>query len=137
MLTLPPSVLLFVERQLLTEGHGRQLLRLRGMYGEELTCAISPAKIFTDPDETSDIDMPMMEFVLTLALHVESQPKYVFPGHPQRQDIIYAGCRAFCEYVVAQQYTIPVWVRAAFWWALVAAHYDLSVAELHKVIDDW
>jgi len=137
LLTLSTPLMLYLDHGALTEGHTRQLLRLKGIYGEEVTETFEPGALGDiDRKILPNDDTQVMFF--TLALRPMAQPAGGFlPRDKEHSEILYDGCKAFCRYVAEAGYTIPLWELAAYWWATYAIHFTISVADLRVLIDNW
>jgi hypothetical protein len=109
LLTLPAPILVYLERKALTEGHARQLLKIRHWLGHEITVTFG---------ERSALD---------------TSPPSDRPEVACQQ----AAWRAWDAVLCARQFMIPCWERAAFSWATIAVHEHLSVAELTVRLERW
>ncbi len=109
LLTLPAPIVVFLERRALSEGHVRQLLKLRHWLGREITATFG---------EFSALD---------------TRP----PSDDPREACIQAAWRAWDAVLCAHQFIVPCWAMTAFHWATIAVHERQSVAELARQLDRW
>lgn len=139
LLTLPDPVRVFVECSALSEGHARQLLRLRGLYGEGLTATFAPGALEDWPSnmrrDLGDSRRTMLWFNLIRPL---DQPV----GGPTPKDeaetrLFTASVDRFLRYALDLNGTTPLWALGAYYYAGVAAYLHQSVADLARAIDAW
>jgi ParB/RepB/Spo0J family partition protein len=109
LLTLPAPIIVFLERRALTEGHARQLLKLRQWYGREITATYGER------------------------IALDTRP----PSDDPKEACIQAAWRAWDAELCAQQFIVPCWEMTAFHWATIAAHDRMNVADLAQELDEW
>jgi ParB/RepB/Spo0J family partition protein len=131
LLTLPLPLQYYLSHRALGEGHARQLLRIRGLYGEVFPqkCPlreapeVDAANLWELIRETRPADWPV---VYGLLRHATKTPPAL---------VLFASNLFVRGWGQRQQ--IPAWEVAAFWWASAAVLLELSVAVLAKVLTDW
>lgn len=136
LLTLPKPVATYIRRGALTEGHARQLLKLRGWF-YDLTCDIAEASV-TAEAERRDLGDRAFVLVTTMAARPEDQPAAaLFPKQDDRLGLIADACVAFWEMAEKRGGTIPLWETHAFWWATFAVCFEVSVVSLSQMLNRW
>jgi ParB/RepB/Spo0J family partition protein len=141
LLALPDPVAFYLARGAISEGHVRQLLRLRGILTAELAGDFSHWR----KDEASLAGLfsePCYTFALFLCIRPEDRPPWhpfkviEEPERPASRLISEASAR-FVEYVKGLDYAPPRWAVSAFWWASLVVDLALPVAGLQKGITCW
>lgn len=127
LLTLPPFVASFLAARMVTEGHIRQVLRLRDLYGG-LQRQFRPDQ--TGLEDTSD---EMACIVLFFLLRPEMEPITTGKVCP----VTAQACRDFLGYVSEHNGTVPQWEVAALWWTAAATVAKVPVESLRKQMDLW
>jgi ParB/RepB/Spo0J family partition protein len=112
LLTLPDPLVLLLDRKALTEGHARQILRLRNMYTDEPVWQ-RELDAFPDPRKTK---YEPAGYILQLcaALRVEDKAPYIYPASDQEASVLFEACVAFHEFFVRHNGTIPLWTVGVF-----------------------
>ena len=129
LLKLPAPLTYHLQEGALTENHVRQIMKLRGIYGEGLDSAIirencdpglvdGPGEASTLINQIAPEDYPFAWVIGPCALVVE-------------------GCRRFLDYVSKHTGPVPQCEWAAFWWLSVAAHHNLTVTKLAMAMKAW
>jgi len=135
LLTLPEPLELFLARGALTEGHARQLLRLRAFYRD------TPARFDwqgTRFGELAPEAWAPLGFALLRDIRPEDNPPvWIDPRTAKAGPLLTEACGAFYSYVMGAGGTVPRWAVTAFWWASAAVYLGLSVADLSKGLDNW
>ena len=133
LLTLPEPLQFYLDRGALTEGHARQLLRLRNFYGPDLPAAAS----WTVPEEAHELAYWRERGnVIELLQSIRPLDALWFVPADPVPDLLTGGCQALASWW-ARCETVPQWAVTAFWWGAFAAHVGASVAHLGKQIDNW
>jgi ParB family chromosome partitioning protein len=140
LLDLPASLSLLLDAGALSEGHVRQLLRIRGLYTPAHTCtAVAGAPMVDLGPVWKDTTTPQARANVAGLLLGSGRPEDWPPGfpldlsgHPLVADAVEAMCREG-----AGSDTFPYWTLPATWFAATTITYALSVAELDKSIDSW
>jgi ParB/RepB/Spo0J family partition protein len=132
LLTLPAPLQYYLNHRAFSEGHARQLLRIRGMYHDEHPQETSLTKATTVTAEnvcgtfigTRPADYPQAYLPLVHAL--TKRPN----------DVIVGATQVFLDRWVAQR-RIPAWEMTAFWWASVTVALEISVVDLAALLSRW
>lgn len=132
LLTLPEPLQFYLDRLAISEGHARQLLRLRSFYGPDLQAGINRPL----SDELLDPALwrqpgPTMQFLQGLR---PLDGLYLMPGQTV-PDLLADGCHAMASWL-ARGDEAPQWAIAAFWWASWVAVTGASVADLKQELDN-
>lgn len=141
LLTLPDPLQLLLDRKAITEGHARQLLKLKGMYTEEFTCDFPPeAWLFQDREgETATLETRVGMTIIQARLE-DSPPvpwQGLIPCDEAQAGLVRDACHALDAYLARHGGNIPLWEYAAFWWAVATVTAGISVADLAKGLDAW
>jgi ParB/RepB/Spo0J family partition protein len=140
LLTLPSPIAAFLEHGALSEGHARQLLRMRGYLernGEEATVKLNPEAVaYLASDKPGPGERA---FVLHVHLRPLDQPAcYPFLNPTwELKPAVLAATAECARWLAEVDGQVPSWACCAFWYAMQAAVLDVSVALLTKVIDAW
>jgi len=131
LLTVPLPLQYYLAHRALSEGHARQLLRIRGLYGEAFPqeCPLTGAPevnatnvlhvfVATRPADWPVVYGPLVQATKTPPAVVVFAANLFVQGWVQREQM-------------------PAWEIAAFWWASAAVLLELSVATLTKLVTDW
>jgi ParB/RepB/Spo0J family partition protein len=148
LLTLPDPIVFYLNRRALTEGHARQLLKLRAIY-RNLQAKFAPEWWTTEFDKR----LPELEAwaILTWPLlrdiRPEDNPPYWFcnaqcaegelPADCPPWKTLAERCKRFFRFVADHQGAIDQWVVAGFWWASFVVSVGVSVADLSELVDAW
>ena len=141
LLTLPPPVAGYLARGELSEGHGRELLRFRGFYGEAGPRARLPwsdeassliSRVVTDPGPDVLVAWPW-----TAMRPLDCPPCWGWPHRKEKSPALIAGCRDMLTWLDAERGDVPAWTITAWWYATAAADRSLSVADLSRLVDNW
>jgi ParB/RepB/Spo0J family partition protein len=132
LLTLPAPLQYYLNHRAMSEGHARELLKLRGFYRDEhlqetsLTESpkVTPDQVYGVFVGTRPLDFPSVYLALiqTLTKH----PSTVICGATQ---LLLDGW--------VQRRKIPAWEMTAFWYASAAIAGQLSVVTLNKLLTMW
>ncbi len=133
LLTLPPPLLHYLDRKVISEGHARQLLKLKSLYGS-IPTNLERVSRDTSPDGLEANDGSALAFFL--AIRPEDNPPYRIGARPKFKA---AGViTEAMEIFESEDFeTVPQWAVVAFWWASLAVTTELSVADLAKALDNW
>ncbi len=145
LLSMPAPLVLLVDRGALSEGHARQLLRIKSMYTENHTIGkpddgIEYAKWATpwaEPDGTALSDDARA--ALTLRMLVQCRP-VDWPagyGFTPKQSVSTEAAESLCRDIAAQGHAYPRWVLPAVYYAIIAVEAKASVATTQKMVDQW
>jgi len=144
LLRMPEPLRFFVDREAITEGHARQLLKLKGIYPKGLTHWLDWGEVEANYkalnrklEEPVD-DTKELVFEVFIVTRPEDNPIW-WPGmstQEDNRDILRQGARVFLSYAFEQRH-VPLWAVGAFWFACLAIDGSLSVVDLSKVIDTW
>jgi ParB/RepB/Spo0J family partition protein len=136
LLTLPEPLHLLLARRIITEGHARQLLRLREWYHGILLDVMHDAPGLADAGDWRDDD----EIVLLCAT-LGSRPMGPVGGIRAADPPVHAGlvaaARALLTSFEQDPTPRPLWELAAFWWGCLAAAHSVSVADLQHGLNVW
>jgi ParB/RepB/Spo0J family partition protein len=127
LLTLPGPLAYYLDERLLTEGHARQLLRIRPLYRNAKATHLVWDRF--QPSEAF-IDEAAVASVMIAARPLDNPPYWCLP----KKAPVVEACRGFVRYLAAGREQTPRWVIPAFWFATVASEFDLSVADLAALI---
>lgn len=145
LLTLPDPVLVLLDRKAITEGHARQLLRLKAMY-HDMTMTFNDT---TDGEPlTGERFRPVLDdageqesFVLGMLFNqcrIEDQPAgLLLPKSDSDRSVLRQAILSYFDYIAQNANTIPLWAVGAFYWGAIAACAHWGVALLSKQIDLW
>lgn len=141
LLSMPAPLVLLVDRGALSEGHARQLLRIKSMYTEN--------HIIGKPDDGieyarwaqvwDDSHSDEARMLLTFAELRQCRPvdwPVAYPFHP-KDPVSADAAEAMAREVAAQGYSYPRWVLPALYYAIVAVEFKASVATTQKMVDQW
>lgn len=153
LLALPPGVSVFLRDGVLTENHGRQLLRLKELYRLPFTNKFR--RINWDADLWNGPMRQSAFWSLLWGLIPEDHPAFLFDSD-RITSVVEKAIRAFFEEHVSKHhfppdeedkasmswamegtYRVDQWQVAALWWASVASIFELSVKDLDAAIDRW
>lgn len=141
LLNLPAPSTLLLDAGALTEGHARQLLRIRGMYtdshviGRTKVTPDSVEAMWSDSPPGSDGRRGLVIDTLRECRPVDWPLCYPFDstGHP----IIEDAAEALWVEIATVGSEYPRWALPAFYYAALTIRGGLSVAALSKAIDGW
>lgn len=150
LLTLPAPIQFYLSKDAITEGHARQLLKLRDIYGKGLNADFSHwegRKGVNFAKELPEVEAwCIMSAGVLLGLRIEEQPpaglgewwdETGFPMHDPTWRTFSEACREFERYSYEHNRVIPQWEAAAFWWASISFLGRMSVDLLAKAVDGW
>jgi ParB/RepB/Spo0J family partition protein len=126
LLKLPDPLRYLLSCKAITEGHTRQLKRLKGIYND----TTSDQSGWLDFGHKEIIEMGALPFMVALR-PLDQLPINVYEG----DQVIKKTIKAYSDYVIDQGGVIPAWTRAAVWFGCVAYNHSLSVADLKDYID--
>ncbi len=133
MLTLPSPIRLLVAQGCLTEGHAKQIMKLKRTY-------VGIQREF-DLSWDSLPDRSINDWVFSLnELSPEDNPAGWFAGDSidvMKAEVLAETSKAFFQYVVEHNQSVDQWVIAGTWWACAAYLQGASVSRLSKAIDVW
>jgi ParB family chromosome partitioning protein len=127
LLTLPEPIACYLSDGTLTEGHARQLLRLRDAY---------PAGLTRKFNETTPAVENFSEADLPLLLH-QLRPEEATPLVRPLPASVVANVKTFFDHVTRHEGEVPQWVVAGAWWAALTVTVNLPVADLARGLDAW
>jgi ParB/RepB/Spo0J family partition protein len=145
LLSMPAPLVLLVDRGALSEGHARQLLRIKSMYTENHTIGRPDdgleyakwAMPWAEPDAAAlsvDARLNLTLLLLTQCRPVDWPAAYGFrPNNPISAD----AAEALSRDIAAQGHTYPRWVLPAVYYAILAVEAKASVATTQKMVDQW
>jgi ParB/RepB/Spo0J family partition protein len=138
LLGLPDPLVYYLDRRVLTEGHARQILRLKAWH-HDLTIELdgehdsAPWRGETDPTTQA-----RHVFEAHRDLRPEDTIRSIIPPTlTEHTALLYAALEALDDYATRLGGTVPLWVIPAFWWASLAVRWSLSVADLRTALDRW
>lgn len=145
LLSMPAPLVLLVDRGALSEGHARQLLRIKSSYTAAHTLGRADdgidyarwARPWTEPggEQLSDEARENLTFVLiTRCRPVDWPPAY--PFRPKTA-VVADAAEAMCREIAEQRHDYPRWVLPALYYAILAVEANASVAVLTKLVDGW
>lgn len=126
LLKLPDPICYLLSCNAITEGHARQLNRLKGIYNG----AKSDQSGWLDFEDKEIIVVGALPFLVALR-PLDQPPINVYEG----DQVIKKTIKAYSDYVINQKGIIPAWTRAAVWFGCTAYHNKLSVTDLKDYID--
>lgn len=140
LLDLPAGIALLLDRKALSEGHVRQLLRLRGFYTDSHVLEASEGGTLAGMRDWPPVDRAASVRVILTTMRPEDWPTGYgpFPGclDPDNpRDLLAAD--AVIEALVQAEPGGPRWAVTATWFAVLSVVMDQSVADLHTLIDIW
>lgn len=146
LLNLPPPLCLYLDRQALTEGHARQLLKLKGIYppkgktmpmGDAAVEALGLLLRDYGLDRTRAFaEHPTLAFELFRDIRPEDNPPiWITPTHVRERPLLAEGCADFARYIGGAPR--PLWEVGAFWWGSAVVATGMSVAALAQALDRW
>jgi ParB/RepB/Spo0J family partition protein len=133
LLTCPAGLQCYLHRKALSEGHARQLLRIRGMYGETYPQAWDFETEI--PTITCDTLFGLMAGIRPSDHPAPFRILLRAPAAPVLPVLLKASTTFVQGWVQAG--AIPAWEIAAFWWGTAAVWIPLSVADLARHITMW
>lgn len=140
LLDLPASLALLFDAGVLSEGHVRQLLRIRGIYTPTHTfAAVTSAPMVDLGSVWTDTTTPQARANVAALLLGSGRPEDWPPGFPldlSHDPLVADAVEAMCREGAGSD-TFPYWTLPATWFAATTITYGLSVAELDKSIDCW
>lgn len=139
LLTLPPPLKCFLAWGALTEGHMRQLMRLKKMYPEDITFEFPQLDSRDDTKGGGWESEEEMAKEYLLQLRPLDNPWFWLGFCEDRPlgNIEVSAVIGFLSWTVAEDYVVPRWIVTAFWWACAAVYVPLNVTHLSKFIDKW
>ncbi len=149
LLDLPAPLTLLLDRGALSEGHVRQLLRVRSLYTEAHTVGGDGTESRDDDDGCSRMpDWPVADRVAAARVLLQAgrpedwptmYPHFPFGLDPGDEQHVLAADAAIALHVetatVGEKY--PAWSVVATYFAALAVWRGLSVADLHNVLNVW
>ncbi|MBK9180967.1 MAG: ParB/RepB/Spo0J family partition protein [Acidimicrobiales bacterium] len=133
LLDLPATVLHLVARRHLTEGHARQLLRIRSLYGDA-----------TEPYKAPTLDQLDEDNVWAYAFMLWARPCDAPKGYAPTMSMMAGPDAGHLTGAVRSQAAawagraeVPTWEVLASAWALIAAACEMPVKLLDQAIDEW
>lgn len=125
LLGLPEAARALISRGCLTDAHGRELLRIRDLYGENL-----------ERDLPLDDLAHMAVWEAVNAIRPEEQSRWWCLPTDDRPEVL-CGTGAMLLEVHDAGGRLRQWSVAATWWAIAAAACRLSSRKLHSAIAAW
>ena len=145
LLSMPAPLILLVDSGALSEGHARQLLRIKSMYTEAHTIGRPDdgieyakwAQPWAEPDGTALSGESRS--VLTSHMLVQCRPVDWPAGYPfvPKKSISAEAAEALCRDIAAQGHAYPRWVLPAVYYAILTVEAKASVATTQKMVDQW
>jgi len=138
MLKLPPGVRHFIAVGALSEGHGKQILKLKNIYPKNI--GVRKKGRIEEEEQKSIFDdggFPDVFFYHLKTIKPESEPPLFLIRTKTDSERLVIMTKAITEFLNESEDEIPQWIVSAHWWALMAYWHELSVAELSKLIDGW
>lgn len=126
LLKLPEFLTYYIDQNLLTENHIRQIMKLKDIYPPGLKRDM-PQKLKPDIIENEEA----ASFFLSQlrpegkVILLEAQPAQV------------EALKLFASYVLKHNFKVDQWLVAGLWWASIAAIIPLNVADLTTSIKAW
>lgn len=138
LLDLPAPLALLVDERVLSEGHVRQLLRVKGLYRDQHVvsgddvAALEPWLALWATPGNEDV----LTFELLAVIRPEDWPTG-WPVYPAADSPAIRAARALVAEIGQSSAGYPRWALVAYYFATLTVVRGLSVAILHKVIDVW
>jgi len=131
LLTLPPPLQLILDRGGITEGHARQLLRIRNWYHD--------AKLELEPREDKDWEDEEIEVItLIVCLRPEDNPPFYPPlVQSSKDELLQDMAGEWWEWYMQGESEVESWALSALWWAMAVYVNNVSVSLLAKHLDLW
>lgn len=132
LLTLPAPVQYYLSRGAISEGHARQLLRLREFCGDS-------RKLYdiTNFDRVDKLSPDIRVLAVTLLCRPWENPEGIYTDDTTKLDLHCGALDLLIDYVTKHNFSPPSWGVTAYWWAAFAVHNEISVGELDQWIDYW
>jgi ParB/RepB/Spo0J family partition protein len=124
LLKMPEPLQFYLQNNVLSENHCRQIMKLKNIYGEEVVTAFDKCPATSKNEEE-------VGYLLYMLRPEEWAP--LAKGNA----LILEGWKVFSESVSKHNSKPPQWQTAAFWWASMSILLKLSVANLSRAIDCW
>jgi ParB/RepB/Spo0J family partition protein len=157
LLGLPDPLQHYLDVGAISEGHARQLLRIKALYqvptptggGEISKAAVTVGEAVDcrglDFAALAELVVPELVFPLLRDARPEDNPPLWVgilwaeggPDAERHQAIVTEGARRFFQHLAVDGPATPQWVVAAFWWATATVDYELTVATLAGALDAW
>lgn len=141
LLAMPAPLVLLVDQGALSEGHARQLLRIKAMYTDDHVIGrpddgIEYQKWAEIWDNTTVEEGRQM---LTLAQLERCRPVDWPCGYPNlpKNPLSVDAAEAMARELAAKGHAYPRWVLPAFYYAVTAVEFKASVATTQKMVDQW
>jgi len=130
LLTLPDPIQHYIRVQTLTEGHARQLLRLKDFYGDLATAC--------DLTGFGEIDLSPKESIFALTIAIRPLDRvFGFYVSDDKVNTHYAAALAFKDYVTRHKCSPPAWSISAYFFAVCCVDSKMSVTETKDAIDNF
>ena len=130
LLRLPECLQYFLQTSQLTEGHLRQVYRVKQIYGDGLMCKTMAGPLSSVPCD------PYAVAQFLGAMRPEDQPQWLFFNCIDCMDSVRTAVAVFCD-ELNKEHRLPQWVVAALWWSASAAVLEISVVDLSSQISAW
>ena len=113
---LPAPLTFYVQIEVLSESHLRQVTKLRDVYGPDLLRDLSPWKWNCPPTGDNVV------WAAILLNTIRPEERAFACVHPAMvKDCVVRGCETFASYVLQHRKIVLQWVIAVFWWENKAA----------------
>lgn len=138
LLDLPAPFALLCDRGALSEGHVRQLLRIRGLYTDQHTLGRVGSDDYTAWQQLWR-EEPVCRDTFVLLVLTACRPEDWPPGYPftSTDPLVADATEALCDDVATAGAAYPWWVLPAFYFAALTVTAGASVADLDKLLDGW
>jgi len=133
LLTLPAPLQFYLDQRAISEGHARQLLRLRNFYGPELMSIMTVEDSNLGQTDWTD---PAMIFALLVACRPLDHPVIFVDGlaNNESPELLVKATQSFVDWL-ASDGKVPQWTVAAFWYASLVVLQKVSVYNFGKLLD--
>lgn len=130
LLELPEMLKCYLDAKLLSEGHIKQLLRLRNIYTSDVT------RTFDSTDADFIIDEQTTVFAVSLVLRPFAAAHGAIFAEKHLSAHL-SAIRLFQTFLTRNNYVVPSWTVAAFWFAMVSVQEVMAVSSLQSFVDTW
>lgn len=133
LLDLPPGIMHFIRVGALSEGHAKQLLKLKNIFPD----SVPPWLRGQQPGDAEDATTFIGSHLERSRPEAEPPAIYLLANKSWDGETGIVVLDAIAELLNSTDQPLDAWKVCANWWAIVAYLAPLSVAELASLIDGW